>query len=38
MTTTLMVQTDRILHNLKVIGQRLGGTSIIPVLSANALD
>lgn len=36
MTTTLMVQTDRIFHNLKVISQRTGGANIIPVLSANA--
>lgn len=36
MTTTLLVQTDRIRFNLNLLQKKLGGTAVIPVLSANA--
>ncbi len=36
MTTTLLVQTDRILHNINLMQKHLNDTAIIPNLSANA--
>lgn len=36
MTTTLLVQTDRILHNLELLQKQAGGAGVIPNLSANA--
>ena len=36
MTTTLLVQTDRIMHNLALLYKQVGGTLVIPNLSANA--
>lgn len=36
MTTTLLVQTDRILHNIGLLQKQMNGTAIIPNLSANA--
>lgn len=35
-TTTLMVQTDRILNNLKILQKQIDGAALIPILSANA--
>ena len=36
MTTTLLVQTDRILHNIELLQKHMDGAGVIPDLSANA--
>lgn len=36
MTTTLLVQTDRIMHNIELLQKQTGGAGVIPNLSANA--